>query len=475
MDDYTTSPVNGKSTEDEKPTNVEALQNIVNKLEESNNLPSIKSSERAVSNGQTSTDDIYSLENTSGVLDEDFNFTVDSEDSWLYESPQKIQTPGKRLSSPVKWLTENITTPELMRVRGSLSAKLDVIKFEKRKGRFANTDPQRRKISQNRKESMNSVHSLDWEYDEDDDLISDDGYSYDDDDDFDVEKELSSAYNHLDRHAWSGEPPGRGNQDNIERTFSLDWSDGEEELAPMKINFTSPPQRQGPTKSVVGQNGTVVRRGGSGIDDLATPRQPENYDYDDFVARPTGSVKPRRAVVPHNISSDVYDETDSISDDFDDSAPVILRGSAKRDTPSPRSTPGIVKPVQRRSKPAETSCGSRPRGSANNLVKPRTSVPKSQSVPDMDSHLVAKLPAGGDGAVVRRRGAGETNGGIPAPRKSKESPQVARVQGIPQTRRSTGSIPQKNDGIPRPRRSASPSGIVRPRGSGLSHSVQANY
>ena len=44
--------------------------------------------------------------------------------------------------------------------------------------------------------------------------------------------------------------------------------------------------------------------------------------------------------------------------------------------------------------------------------------------------------------VVRRRGAG-SDAGIPAPRKSKESPQVARIQGgIPQARKSTGSIPQ---------------------------------
>ena len=53
----------------------------------------------------------------------------------LYESPQKLQTPGRKIqASPDKWLKENLTTPELMRVRGSLSAKLDVIKIENRKG-----------------------------------------------------------------------------------------------------------------------------------------------------------------------------------------------------------------------------------------------------------------------------------------------------------------------------------------------------
>ena len=49
-----------------------------------------------------------------------------------------MQTPGKKMnSSPEKWLKDNITTPELMRVRGSLSAKLDVMKIEKRKGNYA--------------------------------------------------------------------------------------------------------------------------------------------------------------------------------------------------------------------------------------------------------------------------------------------------------------------------------------------------
>ena len=46
-----------------------------------------------------------------------------------------MRTPGKLVQTPEKWLTENISTPELLRVRGSLTAKLDVMKIEKRKGK----------------------------------------------------------------------------------------------------------------------------------------------------------------------------------------------------------------------------------------------------------------------------------------------------------------------------------------------------
>lgn len=176
-EDVTISQGNGIAAEnDEKPTNVNRLHNIVNKLEEDNDLPSPKNSEKTfeetvtngnLQNGYHVNGGIYSLENTSDVLDEDFDMTItDSEDSWLYESPQKLQTPGKKIQgTSEKWLKENLTTPELMRVRGSLSAKLDVMNIEKRKGMF-NTDPQQRKVSNIRKESMLSVNSLDWDYDE---------------------------------------------------------------------------------------------------------------------------------------------------------------------------------------------------------------------------------------------------------------------------------------------------------------------
>lgn len=55
----------------------------------------------------------------------------------LFESPKKFQTPGPS-RSPEKWLKDDTSTPELMRVRGSLSAKLEVIAIESRKGLYSN-------------------------------------------------------------------------------------------------------------------------------------------------------------------------------------------------------------------------------------------------------------------------------------------------------------------------------------------------
>ncbi|XP_066928630.1 uncharacterized protein [Clytia hemisphaerica] len=502
---------NGLMENDEKPTSINRLLGLVNKLETENSLSSSNSEktlENGFHNGHTTENDICSLENASEVTDPEFNRTINSEDenSWLYESPQKIQTPGKGIQTPEKWLTENLTTPELLRVRGSLSAKLDVMKIEKRKGLF-HTDPQHRKISNIRKESMQSVNSLDWDYDE-------------------------------ERQAWSEPAIPRGQSNaNDSKPFSLDWSDDEDELVPMKIDFNSPPNDVKP------RGGAVVRRGvGSTINQLAAPRQSDQFDHEDFVAKPSGGVKPRRAVAPRAAVPE-YDE-DFAEDDFNDSAPVVPRGAPKRakrseslksdkpkkhdggaalkrgeslkrasfaedilinpssagrknhsaellkkvhNTPSPRTSAGIAKPVQRRkasdAPPSNSGSGVRPRGSIGQ-IKPRGSigVPKSSSAPSDvgDSSLVAKIPSGdgGSGAVARRRGAG-SDAGIPAPRKSKESPQIARVQGgIPQSRKSTGSIPQmrSSEGGVRPRRSASPSGIARPRGSGpTTQSMQANY
>ncbi|XP_066928631.1 uncharacterized protein [Clytia hemisphaerica] len=483
---------NGLMENDEKPTSINRLLGLVNKLETENSLSSSNSEktlENGFHNGHTTENDICSLENASEVTDPEFNRTINSEDenSWLYESPQKIQTPGKGIQTPEKWLTENLTTPELLRVRGSLSAKLDVMKIEKRKGLF-HTDPQHRKISNIRKESMQSVNSLDWDYDEDKDNESRSrslNAKLDDDDDFDPEKELSLAYqkinSDLERQAWSEPAIPRGQSNaNDSKPFSLDWSDDEDELVPMKIDFNSPPNDVKP------RGGAVVRRGvGSTINQLAAPRQSDQFDHEDFVAKPSGGVKPRRAVAPRAAVPE-YDE-DFAEDDFNDSAPVVPRGAPKRDTPSPRTSAGIAKPVQRRkasdAPPSNSGSGVRPRGSIGQ-IKPRGSigVPKSSSAPSDvgDSSLVAKIPSGdgGSGAVARRRGAG-SDAGIPAPRKSKESPQIARVQGgIPQSRKSTGSIPQmrSSEGGVRPRRSASPSGIARPRGSGpTTQSMQANY
>ena len=52
----------------------------------------------------------------------------------LYQSPSKILTPQCRNKNTEIWLKENVSTPDLLRVRGSLSARLEVIGIENRKG-----------------------------------------------------------------------------------------------------------------------------------------------------------------------------------------------------------------------------------------------------------------------------------------------------------------------------------------------------
>lgn len=480
-EDVAISRENGIADKDEKPEQQVLAEKTLDTFSSQENAKN-GDSENGLENQNEhrNENDEYSLEGTSDVTDAEFNMTVDSEDSWLYESPQKLQTPGRKIqTSPDKWLKENLTTPELMRVRGSLSAKLDVIKIENRKG-LNHTDPQIRGGEGYKKVSMQMVNSLDWDYDEEKDQsneynksrLQSDDFTDNINDDFDPEEELRLAYSKLnsdtERQAWS--EPASNNQ----KPFSLDWSDGEDDLVPMKIDFNSTPGNGVKPRSSL-TDGALRRRGpGSTISQLATPRQTDSYEYDDIVARPTSGVKPRGAPQPQY--EEEIDSTDFNEDDFDDSAPVVPRGAMKRDSPSPRNnSSGLAKPVQRRQQ--NTATGIKPRGSGGNLVKPRAVMPKTTS--DIgDNSLVAKISQGGDGAGIRRRAPGDSGGDVPAPRKSKESPQVARIGGgIPQVRKSTGSIPQRSgEGGVRPRGSASPSGIARPRGSGaVSQSMQVNY
>jgi len=123
----------------------------------------------------------------------------------------------------------------------------------------------------------------------------------------------------------------------------------------------------------------------------------------------------------------------------------------------------------------ETSPTPRLRGSASTgNIKPRgmqsANVHKANSSVDVTSDgLKVKLPGGGDGPVIRRRGAPGPSESGPTPRRLKEP-----SQGIPQVRRSTGSIPQKSD-APRPRQSYSPatSNLARPRA--IAQSYQADF
>ena len=52
----------------------------------------------------------------------------------LYSPTKEIQHPGTPLKNSDNWLKQDAVTPDLMRVRSSLSEKLEVIAIEGRKG-----------------------------------------------------------------------------------------------------------------------------------------------------------------------------------------------------------------------------------------------------------------------------------------------------------------------------------------------------
>jgi len=513
-----------------------------------------------------------SLDDVKPVDELEFDTDLDAEDSWLYESPMKLHTPGRPRTGD-EWLKHNVTTPELLRVRGSLSASLEVIAFENRKGHFQKLrkdSSETRKIAKSARSG--SCMSLDWDYDESDDFALEDDINgspmhydsptqYDSSDDIldgpnnIMPKNIASQLNNIakDRQAWT--EPSRNKRrstehrsTNQENPFALDWSEDEEEdLQPMTIDFNESPRNATYRKGA--SNPTIIRRGGSGIG--ASSHQPDEYDdQDEFVVKPRGGVKPRgsshnneRERISHQ--PDEYDDQDEFvvkprggvkprgsshnnererishqQDEYDDQDEFVVkprggvkpRGSShnnERETsprneeanyriqsrensydsiaaPKPRSlgrkdkpkAGNIAKPVQRRvqaNDSPETSPTPRLRGSASTgNIKPRgmpsANVHKANSSVDVTSDgLKVKLPGCGDGPVIRRRGAPGPSESGPTPRRLKEP-----SQGIPQVRRSTGSIPQKSD-APRPRQSYSPatSNLARPRA--IAQSYQADF
>ncbi|XP_057314070.1 uncharacterized protein LOC130655344 isoform X2 [Hydractinia symbiolongicarpus] len=546
--DVETIVVNGENVHQKVGAreSVNKLHDLVHKLEEENDLPSPKKHENGFSEHFESSNSVShdenmnnndrcSLENVGPVQEFEFDTDLDSEDSWLFESPKKFQTPGPS-RSPEKWLKDDTSTPELMRVRGSLSAKLEVIAFESRKGQYQKLSNRKdssevRRISkQNKFGSMNSVLSLDWDYDEDDELsigsehvsLEDVTNHYRPEDDYDSDPE-PRAYHDMppqiasqllnlsrDRHAWTD--PGRKTKadTSIERTFSLDWSD-DEELHPMQIDFNKSSQSSARSRIQVAPNPTIVKRGGSGLG-VATPRARENYDYDDLVAKPTGGVRPRKGPTRDDTDFRMSSPDDA---EFSEHAPVVPRGAKRArqtshtkhritfascdviieedfrafravDVASPRGVGNIAKPVQRRKAPEQAeqvgAVRLRGPGSFNNL-KPRGpgGLGKSHSASELqtksgDASFKVNLPNSGEGAVIRRRGPAPVQDSSPSPRRPKEPSAVARVQGIPQVRRSTGSLPVKSESAARPRRSHSPgSGVPRPRGQVVTQSWQADY
>jgi len=114
----------------------------------------------------------------SSLLDEeievstDEDIVIEEDDSWLLKTPT---FEGKPERKPRVWLTDNVRTPELNRVKGSLASKVDLILIQTRKEKLnsllakhnlgSHTESAPGRLYQ--AESMCSVMSMDWEYDDD--------------------------------------------------------------------------------------------------------------------------------------------------------------------------------------------------------------------------------------------------------------------------------------------------------------------
>ncbi|XP_065684842.1 uncharacterized protein LOC100202714 isoform X6 [Hydra vulgaris] len=425
-------PINNGYTKVVKSDNISKLHSLVNDIEVSNSV-TVKvennfNDEKVSFIEECSLDEIEPLENI------EYDTDMNSEDSWLYQSPTKISTPQRSKNTEI-WLKENVSTPELLRIRGSLSARLEVIGIESRKEQYNSArrkdSYENRKISKiNKMKDFGSSMSLDWDFD---DSQIEFGGEIDYSDNIDSELDSISTDNILTRkpkhleqthYAWVDrlQQNNQINERKENKPFKLNWSD-EEELEPMRMNFNSPTYEEQRYKS-----GLNYQRSGSGLssDGLG-------------VVRPRG-VQSRDSGVQQ--SSNENSDNDA------------GRGS-RISKPVPRRNPEIA--------------------SESNLVKPRGSMTqlKLSSSPSTMHKSVSESCV--NDSAVRRRGTPVSTETLVAPRKSLEPPQVSRVQGLSNVRKSTGSIPKRDENVAKPRRSVSPSAIARPRGQVVTRSYQADF
>ncbi|XP_012557406.2 uncharacterized protein LOC100202714 isoform X5 [Hydra vulgaris] len=428
-------PINNGYTKVVKSDNISKLHSLVNDIEVSNSV-TVKvennfNDEKVSFIEECSLDEIEPLENI------EYDTDMNSEDSWLYQSPTKISTPQRSKNTEI-WLKENVSTPELLRIRGSLSARLEVIGIESRKEQYNSArrkdSYENRKISKiNKMKDFGSSMSLDWDFD---DSQIEFGGEIDYSDNIDSELDSISTDNilsnkarkpkHLEQthYAWVDrlQQNNQINERKENKPFKLNWSD-EEELEPMRMNFNSPTYEEQRYKS-----GLNYQRSGSGLssDGLG-------------VVRPRG-VQSRDSGVQQ--SSNENSDNDA------------GRGS-RISKPVPRRNPEIA--------------------SESNLVKPRGSMTqlKLSSSPSTMHKSVSESCV--NDSAVRRRGTPVSTETLVAPRKSLEPPQVSRVQGLSNVRKSTGSIPKRDENVAKPRRSVSPSAIARPRGQVVTRSYQADF
>ncbi|XP_065669046.1 uncharacterized protein LOC100202714 isoform X12 [Hydra vulgaris] len=428
-------PINNGYTKAVKSDNISKLHSLVNDIEVSNSI-TVKvennfNDEKVSFIEDCSLDEIEPLENI------EYDTDMNSEDSWLYQSPTKISTPQRSKNTEI-WLKENVSTPELLRIRGSLSARLEVIGIESRKEQYNSArrkdSYENRKISKtNKMKDFGSSMSLDWDFD---DSQIEFGGENDYSDNIDSELDSISTDNilsnkvrkpkHLEQthYAWVDrlQQNNQVNERKENKPFKLNWSD-EEELEPMKMNFNSPTYEEQRYKS-----GVNYQRSGSGLssDGLG-------------VVRPRG-MQPRDSGVQQSSN----ESTDNDAG----------RGS-RISKPVPRRNPEIA--------------------SESNLVKPRGSMTqlKLSSSPSTMHKSVSESCV--NDSAVRRRGTPASTETLVAPRKSLEPPQVSRLQGLSNVRKSTGSIPKRDENVAKPRRSVSPSPIARPRGQVITRSYQADF
>ncbi|XP_047126203.1 uncharacterized protein LOC100202714 isoform X7 [Hydra vulgaris] len=415
-------PINNGYTKVVKSDNISKLHSLVNDIEVSNSV-TVKvennfNDEKVSFIEECSLDEIEPLENI------EYDTDMNSEDSWLYQSPTKISTPQRSKNTEI-WLKENVSTPELLRIRGSLSARLEVIGIESRKEQYNSArrkdSYENRKISKiNKMKDFGSSMSLDWDFD---DSQIEFGGEIDYSDNIDSELDSISTDNilsnkarkpkHLEQthYAWVDrlQQNNQINERKENKPFKLNWSD-EEELEPMRMNFNSPTYEEQRYKS-----GLNYQRSGSGL------------------------------------SSDGLGVQQSSNENSDNDAG---RGS-RISKPVPRRNPEIA--------------------SESNLVKPRGSMTqlKLSSSPSTMHKSVSESCV--NDSAVRRRGTPVSTETLVAPRKSLEPPQVSRVQGLSNVRKSTGSIPKRDENVAKPRRSVSPSAIARPRGQVVTRSYQADF
>ncbi|XP_012557403.2 uncharacterized protein LOC100202714 isoform X1 [Hydra vulgaris] len=463
-------PINNGYTKVVKSDNISKLHSLVNDIEVSNSV-TVKvennfNDEKVSFIEECSLDEIEPLENI------EYDTDMNSEDSWLYQSPTKISTPQRSKNTEI-WLKENVSTPELLRIRGSLSARLEVIGIESRKEQYNSArrkdSYENRKISKiNKMKDFGSSMSLDWDFD---DSQIEFGGEIDYSDNIDSELDSISTDNilsnkarkpkHLEQthYAWVDrlQQNNQINERKENKPFKLNWSD-EEELEPMRMNFNSPTYEEQRYKS-----GLNYQRSGSGLssDGLGVVRPRGVQSRDSGVQQSSNENSDFRLnAIKRSIS---FAEEDIILEDLDfsDYRNILIKthndaGRGSR----------ISKPVPRRNPEI---------ASESNLVKPRGSMTqlKLSSSPSTMHKSVSESCV--NDSAVRRRGTPVSTETLVAPRKSLEPPQVSRVQGLSNVRKSTGSIPKRDENVAKPRRSVSPSAIARPRGQVVTRSYQADF